>query len=170
MILLNQIPNKSLFKVQEVCDICQIKPYVLRFWDSEFDQIQSISNSSGKKMYQKKDILVISVLKDLLFERKLTIEKARLELNEVNFEAIVASQAMLDISSENEKVSEQNLKLDEDTASLNNNEDTAELSTADNKPDPIKNDERKIILDDASEQLRLVLSKIDDLKIRYNWA
>ncbi len=179
MILLNQIPNKSLFKVQEVCDICQIKPYVLRFWDSEFDQIQSISNSSGKKLYQKKDILVVSVLKDLLFERKLTIEKARLELNEVNFDAIVASQAMLDIPSQNEKVSEQDLNLVDDKLSLNTDEDALvlntgdnvlELNTGENKPDLMINNEKKIILDDASEQLRLVLSKIDDLKIRYNWA
>ena len=104
MILIDQIPNKSLFKVQEVCEICQIKPYVLRFWDSEFDQIESIVNSSGKKLYQKKDILVVSVLKELLFDRKLTIEKARHEISLVNFDQIINLQ---------KKTNQTSLKIDD---------------------------------------------------------
>ena len=49
--------------MNEVCEICQIKPYVLRFWDTEFEQIESIVNSAGKKAVSKKDIIVISVLR-----------------------------------------------------------------------------------------------------------
>ena len=75
-----QIPNKSLFKVDEVCSIVGIKPYVLRFWESEFEEIVPVTGSNGRKMYEHKDIEAISKVKKLLFEDKLTIQKAKVIL------------------------------------------------------------------------------------------
>ena len=164
MILVNQIPNKSLFKVQEVCELCNIKPYVLRFWDSEFDQIQSVANSAGKKLYQKRDILVVSVLKDLLFERKLTIEKARDELSEVNFDAVVLSQMEFD---EKETINKEEMCdsgiVPDDVKSIEENcineaKDTLAFDNSKNK-----------VLEETAKQLSLVLDQISELKHRYNW-
>jgi len=80
------IPNKSLFKQDEVCKITGVKPYVLRFWESEFDQIKTVLNSNGKKLYEQEDVKKILIIKKLLFEDKLTIEKAKFTLLSYDFD------------------------------------------------------------------------------------
>ncbi len=75
-----QIPNKSHFKANEVCSLTGVKPYVLRFWESEFSQINPMSSSSGQKLYEHGDIEFIAKIKYLLFDEKMTIEKAKQEL------------------------------------------------------------------------------------------
>ena len=77
-----EIPNKSSFKINEVCALTGVKSYVLRFWESEFPQIAPIICSSGQKLYEHKDIEAILYVKKLLFEDKMTIEKAKAELHE----------------------------------------------------------------------------------------
>lgn len=75
-----EIPNKSMFKLNEVCGLTGVKPYVLRFWESEFSQIDPVVSSSGQKMYEPKDIEAIATLKQLLFGEKMNIEQAKAEL------------------------------------------------------------------------------------------
>lgn len=75
-----EIPDKSVFKVNEVCGITGVKPYVLRFWESEFEEISPITSSSGQKLYEHKDIEAISSIKKLLFEDKMSVEQARFAL------------------------------------------------------------------------------------------
>lgn len=77
-----EIPNKSTFKLNEVCSITGVKPYVLRFWESEFDQIEPITSSTGQKLYSPGDIEVIATVKDLLFNQKMSIEEARYKLKQ----------------------------------------------------------------------------------------
>ena len=73
----DSLPEKSLFKAEEVCRLVGIKPYILRFWESEFVEISPMVSSSGKKLYERKDLRIIAVIKKLLFEEKLTIEKVK---------------------------------------------------------------------------------------------
>ena len=80
------IPQKSIFKSSEVCEIVGVKPYILRFWETEFVEINPIVSSSGKKLFEKKDILLISIIKDLLFSKKLTLEKAKFEISKIDIE------------------------------------------------------------------------------------
>ena len=75
-----KIPNKSLFKLNEVCGLVGVKPYVLRFWEEEFEEISPIVSSSGRKLYEHKDIETIALIKKLLFEDKMPIEKVKMEL------------------------------------------------------------------------------------------
>jgi len=77
-----EIPRKSLFKVSEVCELSGIRPYVLRFWESEFDIIAPIIGENGQKLYERKDIESIELIKKLLFEDKFTIEKAKFFITE----------------------------------------------------------------------------------------
>ena len=72
-----KIPNKSSFKMNEVCELTGIRPYILRFWESEFDEISPITSASGQRIYEHKDIISILNIKDLLVEQKLSIEKAK---------------------------------------------------------------------------------------------
>ena len=74
------IPGKSLFKADEVSSITGVKPYVLRFWESEFDEISPIVSSSGRRLYEHKDIQAIALVKKMLFDDKMDMEKVKLEL------------------------------------------------------------------------------------------
>jgi DNA-binding transcriptional MerR regulator len=72
-----EIPNKSMFKLNEVCGLTGVKPYVLRFWESEFTEIEPLISSSGQKLYEQKDIQAIALLKQMLFTEKMNIEQAK---------------------------------------------------------------------------------------------
>lgn len=84
-----QIPNKSQFKIDEVSSITGVKSYVLRFWESEFEQINPTLSSTGHKLYDHNDVEVVALLKKLLFEDKMTIEEAKKELD--NLQRVVNS-------------------------------------------------------------------------------
>lgn len=75
-----EIPNKSSFKINEVCALTGVKSYVLRFWESEFPEIGPMTSSVGQKLYEHRDIESILLIKKLLFEDKMTIEKAKAEM------------------------------------------------------------------------------------------
>lgn len=75
-----EIPNKSSFKINEVCALTGVKSYVLRFWESEFAEIAPMTSSSGQKLYEHRDIEAILLIKKLLFEDKMTIERAKAEM------------------------------------------------------------------------------------------
>jgi DNA-binding transcriptional MerR regulator len=81
-------PSKSNFKFNEVTSMTGVKPYVLRFWESEFDQISPKMNENGQKIYAQADIVAIDKVKKLLFEDKLSIPQAKgyLDREMVNFE------------------------------------------------------------------------------------
>lgn len=74
------IPNKTHYKLNEICSLLNIKAYVLRFWESEFPEISPEMGTNGEKLYSRKDIEAISQIKKLLFENKYTIEKTKMEL------------------------------------------------------------------------------------------
>ena len=74
------IPNQSSFKINEVCSLTGIKSYVLRFWESEFVEVKPIISSDGVKLYRQCDIEAILLIKKLLFDDKLSIERARSEM------------------------------------------------------------------------------------------
>lgn len=71
-----QEPQKKEFKFNEVVSLTEVKPYVLRFWETEFIQINP-RLENDEKIYSKKDILVIKTIKKLLFEDKLAIPEAK---------------------------------------------------------------------------------------------
>lgn len=75
-----EIPNKSSFKINEVCALTGVKSYVLRFWESEFTEIAPLMSSIGQKLYEHRDIEAILLIKKLLFDDKLTIERTKGEM------------------------------------------------------------------------------------------
>lgn len=89
------IPNKSNFKFQELTPITGVKPYVIRFWETEFPEIAPISSENGQKIYARKDVEAILKIKKLLFEDKLTIPEAKMKMSseEVEFSQVEITQA-----------------------------------------------------------------------------
>ena len=71
------IPNKRYFTIGEVSNICGLKTHVLRYWETEFSQLSPPKNRAGNRTYRKKDIEIILKIKDLLYDKKYTIDGAR---------------------------------------------------------------------------------------------
>ncbi len=80
------IPNKSSFKFQELTPITGVKPYVIRYWETEFSEISPITSDSGQKIYARKDLEAILKIKKLLFEDKMTIPEAKTKMASIDME------------------------------------------------------------------------------------
>ena len=74
--------KKLYYSISEVSKITDLKPYVLRYGETEFKQLAPPKNRAGNRTYRQKDIDFILLLKDLLHEQKFTIEGARKKLAE----------------------------------------------------------------------------------------
>lgn len=85
-----QAPEKNGYKFSEVTSLTGVKPYVLRFWESEFEQISPQVQESGEKLYDKSDLLAVKTVKKLLFEDKLSIPEAKVIMDK-EMQAIEAS-------------------------------------------------------------------------------
>lgn len=75
-----QLPDKLYFKIGEVADIVGVKPYVLRYWESEFTIIKPAKTRSKHRLYRRKDVETLLQIKRLLHEQRFTIEGARKRL------------------------------------------------------------------------------------------
>ncbi len=76
-----QIPDKFHFKIGEVSRILGVKPYVLRFWETEF-RITPAKNQSQHRVYKRQEVETLLEIKRLLYEERFTIEGARMKLKE----------------------------------------------------------------------------------------
>jgi len=72
-----KIPNKLFFKIGEVCELTDTQPYVLRYWESEFPMLAPAKNSSGQRIYRRRDIETVLRIKQLLYEEGFTIAGAK---------------------------------------------------------------------------------------------
>jgi DNA-binding transcriptional MerR regulator len=75
-----RIPNKLFFKIGEVCEITDTQPYVLRYWESEFPALAPAKNSSGQRIYRRRDIETVLRIKQLLYDEGFTIAGAKKRL------------------------------------------------------------------------------------------
>jgi len=72
-----EIPDKLYFRIGEVSRLAGIKPYVLRFWETEFSVLMPKKSGSGHRLYRRKDVEAVLEIKRLLYEKRFTIEGAR---------------------------------------------------------------------------------------------
>jgi DNA-binding transcriptional MerR regulator len=78
----SEIPNRSLFRQPEVCEIAQVQPYVLRSWEAEFPDLGVAKIEGGPRVYRRADLDRVLRLKHLLFVEGLTLAGARRKLLE----------------------------------------------------------------------------------------
>ena len=76
------LPDKIYFKIGEVARLTGVKPYVLRYWETEFKAIQPVKSRSRQRLYRKRDVELILTIKQLLYEQRFTIEGARKKIRE----------------------------------------------------------------------------------------
>ena len=72
-----EIPDKLYFRIGEVARLAGIKPYVLRFWETEFNLLDPKKSGTGHRLYRRKDVQLVLEIKRLLYEKRYTIEGAR---------------------------------------------------------------------------------------------
>jgi len=72
-----EIPDKLYFRIGEVARLAGIKPYVLRFWETEFPSLGPRKSGTGHRLYRRKDVEQVLQIKQLLYEKRFTIEGAR---------------------------------------------------------------------------------------------
>jgi DNA-binding transcriptional MerR regulator len=72
-----EIPNKLYFRIGDVAKLTGLKPYVLRYWETEFPAIGPKKSGTGQRLYRRKDVELILEIKHLLYEKRFTIEGAR---------------------------------------------------------------------------------------------
>ncbi|HLG96302.1 MAG TPA: MerR family transcriptional regulator [Bryobacteraceae bacterium] len=72
-----EIPDKLYFRIGEVSRLAGIKPYVLRFWETEFSWLGPKKSGKGHRLYRRKDVELVLEIKRLLYEKRYTIEGAR---------------------------------------------------------------------------------------------
>ncbi len=77
-----EIPNKLYFRIGEVAKLAGVKPYVLRFWETEFPELGPKKSGTGHRLYRRKDVELVLEIKRLLYEKRYTIEGARKTLAE----------------------------------------------------------------------------------------
>src|SRR5690242_18580234 len=77
-----QIPNRSLFRQPEVCEIAQVQPYVLRSWEAEFADLGVAKTQGGPRVYRRADVERVLRIKHLLFVEGLTLAGVRRRLQD----------------------------------------------------------------------------------------
>jgi DNA-binding transcriptional MerR regulator len=76
------IPVREFFSIGDVCDLTGLKPHVLRYWESQFRFLHPAKNRSGNRVYQRREVELVMLVKDLLYVNKYTIEGARARVDE----------------------------------------------------------------------------------------
>ena len=75
-------PVQEFFSIGEVCSLTDLKPHVLRYWESQFRFLNPAKNRSGNRVYQRKEIELIMLVKNLLYTEKYTIDGARQKVDD----------------------------------------------------------------------------------------
>ena len=73
----SEIPDKLYFRIGEVARLAAVKPYVLRYWETEFPTIAPKKSGTGHRLYRRKDVELVLEIKRLLYDKRFTIEGAR---------------------------------------------------------------------------------------------
>ena len=74
---LKSIPDKLAFKIGEVADLVGVKTYVLRYWETEFEVLKPKKSKHGQRMYERRDVENLLLIKKLLYRDRFSIEGAR---------------------------------------------------------------------------------------------
>jgi len=74
--------EKELYRIGDVSKIAALKPFVLRYWETEFPMLQPIKSPSGHRLYRQEDVDLVLKIKRLLYDEGFTIAGARRHLRE----------------------------------------------------------------------------------------
>lgn len=105
-----QDPVQEFFSIGDVCSLTDLKPHVLRYWESQFKFLHPAKNRSGNRVYQRKEIELIMLVKRLLYEEKFTIDGARKKLDDYRKDGELRTEARAALDSQAVAALENDLK------------------------------------------------------------
>jgi DNA-binding transcriptional MerR regulator len=77
------IPDKPFFKIGDAARLVGVKPYVLRYWETEFRSLKPQKTRSQQRLYKRRDVELLLRIRHLLYDERFTIEGARARLREL---------------------------------------------------------------------------------------
>jgi len=83
-VLQPDIDDERLYRIGEVSRLSDLKPFVLRYWETEFPMLEPVKSPSGHRMYRQQDVDMVFKIKRLLYDEGFTIAGARRHLRETN--------------------------------------------------------------------------------------
>jgi DNA-binding transcriptional MerR regulator len=72
--------DQDFFKLNEVCKLANVQPYMLRFWGTEFELLETTSTDTGQRLYSRPQMQLILEIRRLLFDEGMTIAGARRQI------------------------------------------------------------------------------------------
>jgi DNA-binding transcriptional MerR regulator len=115
--------KKLYYSISEVSKITNIEQYVLRYWETEFEQLKPQKNRAGNRIYTNKDIQLILYVKTLLRDKKYTIEGAKKIMEDYSPEKVIQSSEPEKIIHENitpQEITKENSNLYKDLEEVKN--------------------------------------------------
>lgn len=97
------IPDRMYFKIGEVADIVGVKPYVLRYWESEFPLLSPGKSNSQQRMYSRTDVENALLIKHLLYDLRFSIEGAKKRISEMRRQGELAEARKVKVVLEPER-------------------------------------------------------------------
>lgn len=91
----DRIAPKEYYSIGEVCEIVDLEPHVLRYWESQFPALSPSKNRAGNRVYRRKEIKLIQLLRHLLYGERYTIEGARQKLDQLRSEGKLSRAARI---------------------------------------------------------------------------
>ena len=100
------IPAKRYFTIGEVSELCDVKPHVLRYWETEFPGLSPVKRRGNRRYYQRPAVLMVRQIRGLLYEQGYTIGGARqrLEGDDARQESSMSGQILRQVRAELEEV------------------------------------------------------------------
>lgn len=89
---LSHIPDKLAFKIGEVADLLGVKAYVLRYWETEFEILKPKKSKHNQRMYERRDVENLMLIKKLLYRDRFSIEGARSALKKLKKDNVRVKQ------------------------------------------------------------------------------
>lgn len=94
---INQIPDKLYFKIGEVAKLVGVKPYVLRYWETEFPEIRPGKSQKNQRLYKRKEVETVFKIKELLYKEKFTISGAKKRLKDLDKGLVIPEEPVKQI-------------------------------------------------------------------------
>jgi len=103
-------PVREFFSIGDVCELTELKPHVLRYWESQSKILSPAKNRSGNRVYSRREVEFVLLVKHLLYTEKYTIDGARQKIDEHRKGGGVRPAARVGLDSETVQLLEQDLK------------------------------------------------------------
>ena len=103
-------PVREFFSIGDVCELTELKPHVLRYWESQFRVLSPAKNRSGNRVYTRREVEFVQLIKHLLYTEKYTIEGAKQKIEEHRKGGGVKSAARKGLDAQTVQLLEQDLK------------------------------------------------------------